>query len=58
MIRKDDLAKAWEEGAQHAWSVSGEGGNGEYNWVSGNSPMTFRELHPENKNPYAKEARS
>lgn len=55
MGRRDELAKAWEEGAEHAWSVSGEGGNGEYNWRSGNAYLPFRALHPETSNPYAKE---
>ena len=44
--------RGWDEGADYAWRISGEGWNGEYNSVTLNDPATFRGLHPRDPNPY------
>ena len=45
------MAEAWEEGAQAAWGVSGEGWNGEYTGRPG-PPGAFRAQNPTFPNPH------
>ena len=55
------MAEGWEEGAAHAWAITGEGFNGEcaFDHLSqrlDDPSSTFREYNPDDRNPY-REAR-
>lgn len=49
-----ERARAWDEGAEHAWQCTGEGANAEYPGNDGE--MSFREFCDVDSNPYRKEA--
>ena len=54
---RGQLADAWGEGAEYAWSKTGEGFNGEYTDEAGthDGKASFKSQMPEASNPYLKD---
>ena len=55
--RQEGRAEGWDEGAETAWQITGEGWNGEYAGYYGthDGSVSFREANDEIDNPYEQE---
>ena len=54
---REDMARAWDEGAETAWRRTGEGWNGEYagEYSTHDGAVSFREANDDTPNPYEQE---